>query len=62
MDIFHTEMITEMITDACFCYAMHDFVSRHLPHAPANSILQYKYVHEGNTVALIDSILVISLV
>ena len=47
MNIIHTAKVTEMITDSSFCYGMHDFVSRHLPHAPANSILQYRYVHEG---------------
>jgi hypothetical protein len=54
MDIFHSAKLTEMVTDSCFCYGMHNFVSRHLPHAPANSILQYKYVHEGNNVVVID--------
>ena len=36
-----------MLTDSSFCYGMHDFISRHVPHALANSILQYRYVHEG---------------
>ena len=61
MDIFNIAKLTEMITDSCFCYGMHDFVSRHLPHAPARSILQYKYVHEGNDMFVSRSILIVLL-
>ena len=49
MDITHLAKITEMATDSYFCYGEHDFVSRHLPHASPNSILQYRFVHEGKS-------------
>ena len=47
MNIKNIKKITDMWTDAHFGYAAHDFVSRHLPNAPTNSIFQYQFVHEG---------------
>ena len=47
MNVEHMAKITQMNTDKEFCYGAHDFVSRHLPHAPSDSIFQYVYSHEG---------------
>ena len=48
MDIKHISKITQMITDAMFCYSEHELVTRHLDMAPPNSIFQYMYTHEGD--------------
>ena len=43
----HVYKITQMITDAVFCYSEHELISLHLDKAPPNSIFQYLYTHEG---------------
>ena len=39
--------LINMRTDATFAYSVHDFVTRHLPHARNDSVFQYLYSHEG---------------
>ena len=42
-----------MLSDAVFNYGVHDFVTRHLPHAGNNSVFQYLYSHEGTNLVLL---------
>ena len=42
--------LISMRTDATFAYSVHDFVTRHLPHARNNSVFQYLYSHEGKNI------------
>jgi len=41
------ENITNMYTDAWYCYSGHDFITRHISNVKENNTFQYVYTHKG---------------